>query len=482
MQWANVERQTNQKQNIRHMKKSLQGSFLIIMLFAAIASITACKSKGGGTLAIPSVEIGPVVTGLTSTTITVYGRPTAANIITENGICFSSTNKVPTVSDVKKTDTVGARWDITFTNLVPGQTYYFRAYATNDGGTGYSDVFTVTMPSNDAVPTGTVTTFAGSIAGTNGYADGTGTNALFDGPQNISYNPQSGLLYVSDTYNNAIRTVTSGGATATLNVSPVGYTNGPLSQASFYGPRGISFDATGNAYVADLGNNLIRKISTAGVVSTLAGNTIPGYVNGDATKAEFLNPIATTADASGNVYVADRSNNLIRKITAAGVVSRFAGYEAPTGYSQQSIPGFVDGDGGAAYFNYPIALATDAAGNIYVADNKNKGIRKITPSGTVSTYAGGLNYPKIIGNPTGVTLDAQGNMFIVDGNGRILEITNQNVLYVLAGATGTSGLQNGVGAAARFSSPQSIAIDPQGNLYVADYNNNVIRKITVKVQ
>ncbi|HWZ34725.1 MAG TPA: hypothetical protein VNW51_01125 [Mucilaginibacter sp.] len=451
------------------------------MLFVAIASITACKSKGG-TLAIPTVEISPIVTGLTSTTITVYGRQTAANIITENGICFSSTNRVPTISDVKKTDTVGARWDITFTNLVPGQTYYFRAYATNDSGTGYSDVTTITMPTNDAVPTGTVTTFAGSPFGTNGYADGTSTAALFDGPQNISYNAQNGLLYISDTYNNAIRTLTTGGTVATLNVSTVGYANGALNQASFYGPRGIAFDATGNAYVADLGNNVIRKISTAGVVSTLAGNTIPGYINGDAAKAEFFNPTATVADVSGNVYVADRTNNVIRKITPAGVVSHFSGYEATAGYSQGSLPGYVDGDANTSYYNYPVALAMDAAGSLYVADNKNKAIRIVNSKGEVSTYAGGLNYPKIIGSPTGIALDAQGNMFIVDNNGRILEITNKKVLYVIAGATGTSGFQNGVGAAARFSNPQSIAVDPQGNLYVADYNNNVIRKITVKVQ
>ena len=480
MQRAGVEGQTNEKQNIKQMKKSLQGSFLIITLFAAIASMVACKNNTGS-FALPTVDVSPVVTGLTSTTITVYGRSTSANIITENGICFSSTNKVPTISDIKKADTLGARWDINFTALVPGQTYYFRAYATNETGTGYSDVLTITMPANDAAPVGTVTTFAGSTTGANGYADGTGTATLFDGPQNISYNAQNSLLYVSDTYNNAIRTITTGGTAATLNVSAVGYVNGALNQASFYGPRGISFDATGNAYVADLGNNVIRKIFTGGIVSTLAGNTIAGYVNGDAAKAEFLNPTATAVDGSGNVYVADRTNNLIRKITSAGVVSRFAGYEAPTGYSQVSVPGYIDGDAASAYFNYPVALATDAAGNIYVADNKNKAIRKITPTGTVSTYAGGLNYPKIIGSPTGITLDAQGNMFIVDSNGRILEITNQKVLYVIAGANAT-GFQNGVGAAARFANPQSIAVDSQGNLYVADYNNNVIRKITVKVQ
>ncbi|MFD2872710.1 hypothetical protein ACFS5N_09540 [Mucilaginibacter ximonensis] len=464
------------------MKKSLQSSFLVITLcLASITAIVGCKGKGAS-LAIPTVEISQVVTGLKSTTVTVYGRNTVANIITENGICFSATNKTPTISDIKKTDTVGARWDINFTALVPGQTYYFRAYATNDAGTGYSDVLTVTMPATDAVPTGTVTTFAGSISGANGYAEGIGAAALFDGPQNISYNPQNSLLYVSDTYNNAIRTITTSAATATLNVSPVGYADGALNQARFYGPRGIAFDATGNAYVADLGNNVIRKISTGGVVSTLAGNTIPGYINDVATKAEFFNPTATVADASGNVYVADRSNNVIRKITPDGVVSHFSGYQAPAGYSQHTLPGYVDGDANTSYYNYPVALAMDAAGSIYVADNKNNAIRLVNSKGEATTFAGGLNYPKIIGSPTSIAFDAQGNMFIVDSNGRILEITNKKVLYVIAGAAGTSGLQDGVGAAARFSNPQSIAIDSQGNLYVADYNNNVIRKITVAVQ
>ncbi|WP_345105117.1 hypothetical protein [Mucilaginibacter panaciglaebae] len=463
------------------MKKTLQGSFLIFLFIAAIATITGC-SKDKATLAVPTVEINPIVRGLTSTTITVAGRGTAANIINENGICFSPANKTPTIADIKVTDTVGGRWEVNLTGLNPGSTYYFRAYATNDAGTGYSDVLTITMPSNNAVPTGTVVTFAGSVSGTGGYAEGTGTGALFNGPQNITYNPLNSLLYVSDTYNNAIRTITTGGATATINVSPIGYADGALSAASFYGPRGMSFDAQGNAYVADLGNNIIRKISTTGTVSTIAGNTISGYVNGDAAKAEFYNPTATVVDPSGNVYVADRTNNLIRKITSSGIVSKFVGYEAKGGYSQITVPGYLDGDASTAIFNYPVALAMDNAGNIYVADYKNKAIRKVTAAGNVTTYAGGLNYPDLIGNPSSLAIDAQGNMFIVDSNGRILEITNQKVLYVLAGASGTTGLQDGVGAAARFSNPQSIAIDGQGNLYVADYNNNVIRKVTVAVQ
>jgi len=464
------------------MKKTLQGSFLIILFAAAIALISGCSKGNGSSLAVPTVEINPIITGLTSTTVSVGGRTTSANIINENGICYSQSNQTPTVSDTKVTDTIGARWEADLVTLTPGATYYFRAYATNDAGTGYSDVLKVVIPSNNAVPTGTVTTFAGSATGANGYAEGLGTTALFDGPQNVSFNPHNNLLYVSDTYNNAIRTIAADGTTSTINMSPVGYADGALSAASFYGPRGISFDAQGNAYVADLGNNVIRKITTAGVVSTLAGNTIAGYINGEAATAEFYNPTATAVDATGNIYVADRTNNLIRKVTSAGVVSKFAGYEAPSGYSQIAVPGYADGDASSAVFNYPVALANDNAGNIYVADFKNNAIRKVTPAGVVSTYAGGLNFPDAIGAPVSLALDAQGNMFIVDSNGRILEITNQKVLYVLAGAGGKTGLQDGVGAAARFTNPQSITIDGQGNLYVADFSNNVIRKITVAVQ
>lgn len=463
------------------MKKTLQSSFLTLFV-AAIALIAGCSKNNKTSLTPPTVEINPIVTGLTSTTITVGGRTTEANIVNENGICFSSTNKTPTISDIKATDTVGARWKVNLTGLTPGSTYYFRAYATNDGGTGYSDVLTVTIPSNNAVPTGTVTTFAGSVSGTGGYTEGTGTGALFNGPQNIAYNPLNNLLYVSDTYNNAIRTITTDGNTATINASSIGYADGALSQASFYGPRGVSFDAQGNIYLADIGNNVIRKISATGTVSTIAGNTISGYVNGDAAKAEFYNPTATIVDPSGNVYVADRTNNLIRKITPAGVVSRFAGYEATGGYSQITVPGYLNGNASTALFNYPVALAMDNTGNIYVADYKNKAIRKVTPAGDVTTYAGGLSYPDLIGTPSSLAIDAQDNMFIADSNGRILEITNQKVLYVLAGAAGTTGLQDGVGTAARFSNPQSITVDGQGNLYVADYNNNIIRKITVAVQ
>ncbi|NNU33528.1 hypothetical protein HK413_04075 [Mucilaginibacter sp. S1162] len=163
-------------------------------------------------------------------------------------------------------------------------------------------------------------------------------------------------------------------------------------------------------------------------------------------------------------------------------MSTLAGYKATGGYSQTTVPGYYDGDPGTALFNNPVALTMDATGNIYVADYKNNAIRKVTPAGVVSTYAGGIYFPAMLGNPTGVVLDARGNMFISEASGRIIEITANKVLYVLAGAAKSSGYVNGVGAAARFNNPQSLTLDGQGNLYVADFNNNVIRKITIAVQ
>lgn len=464
------------------MKKSLRGTYLVILFITGLALATGCKKKEEPAAPVPEPVVSEVVSEMTTTSVVVGGRIVSSNFITENGVCFSPSNQKPTVNDFIVTDTVGVGWTCNLTGLSPNTTYYARAYAVSDGGTGYSSVITFKTNATAAVPKGTVTTFAGNASGTPGYAEGTGTGALFDAPNTIAYNPLTQLLYVGDSFNNALRTISLTGVTNTINNPTIGRRDGALAQALFYGIKGISFDAQGNAYVADLGNNVVRKITAAGQVSNIAGTGIPGYTNGDAAKAQFFNPSATVTDASGNIFVADRTNNLIRKITTAGVVSTFAGYNAPSGYSQTNVPGYIDDNGTSAAFNYPVALTKDASDNIYVADFKNRAIRRITPAGNVTTYAGGLLFPNLLGYPTGLVMDSQGNLFISDNSGRILEITKDKVLYVLAGAINRTGLVNGVGANARFNSPQSLTIDGQGNLYVADFNNNVIRKIVVAVQ
>jgi sugar lactone lactonase YvrE len=296
---------------------------------------------------------------------------------------------------------------------------------------------------------------------------------LFSNPQGVVADAQ-GNVYVADGFNNRIRKITPTGDVTTYagNGNP-GFADGPAATAEFYAPQGIAIDAQGNLYVADIGNNSIRKISTLGVVSTFAGNGIRGYVNGAAATAQFNNPQGVAVDASGNVFVADRSNNLIRKITAAGVVSNFAGSGAAYYYNSTT---------NLSSFNAPKGVAVDASGNVYVADAGNYSIRKITAAGTATTIAGSPVQTTIIGSPSGISIDSKGNLYIADQGGRILEITAGNILYTLAGTANTSGFVDGNGVAAKFFSPQGLTIDNKGNIYVADYENNIIRKITGAIQ
>lgn len=277
-------------------------------------------------------------------------------------------------------------------------------------------------------------TLAGQPGGL-GNVDGLGEAARFCQPCGIACDT-TGNLFVADYYNYAIRKISSDGAVTTVagSVGEAGSSDGTGNDARFDKPAGVAADAAGNLFVADSGNHTIRKIAADGTVSTLAGLAgFPGYADGYGTAARFRYPQDVACDAAGNIFVADGFNHMIRKIRPDGTVTTLAG--APPGKSGQPAPGSTNGRGAAAQFRGPRGIAVDTAGNVFVADTENATVRKIRPDGTVTT---------------------------------------------LAGTAGKTGSANGQGAAARFVYPQGIAVDAKGNVYVADAGNRDIRRITPK--
>ncbi len=345
------------------------------------------------------------------------------------------------------------------------------------GNTYVTDGFTIRM----ITPAGVVTTLAGS-ANSDGSTDGTGAAARFTFPAGIAAD-SSGNLYVADTFNSIIRKVTLAGIVTTFagEDNLIGRVDGTGSAARFTFPRGLTADSAGNVYVADTSNHTIRKITPAGAVTTFAGSpsVIGDYVDDTGAAARFNSPTGVATDSIGNIYVADTGNNAIRKITPAGVVTSLAGTK---------VNGSTDGTGVTASFRGPSGVATDSTGNIYVADTGNNTIRKITPEGVVTTLAGTAN---VVGGssdatgvaasfngPYGIATDSVSNVYVSDtGNNTIRKITPAGVVTTFAGMAGTSGSTDATGVAARFRFPQGIATDSVDNIYVADLNHT-IRKIT----
>jgi sugar lactone lactonase YvrE len=295
----------------------------------------------------------------------------------------------------------------------------------------------------------------------------------------------AGNVFVADSNNNTIRKITPAGVVMTLAgaADSSGSADGTGASARFNGPNDVAVDGAGNVFVADSGNNTIRKITSTGVVTTLAGSAAadPGSADGTGASARFNGPNDVAVDGAGNVFVADSGNNTIRKITSTGVVTTLAG-------SAAADSGSADGMGAAARFSYPEGVAVDGAGNVFVVDYWNSTIRKVTPAGAVTTFAGTAG---LAGNADGagaaarfsvlhgVAVDGAGNVFVADtGNNTIRKVTSTGMVTTLAGSAGYSGSADGTGAAARFHSPDGVAVDGAGNVFVADTGNNAIRKIT----
>jgi len=332
-------------------------------------------------------------------------------------------------------------------------------------------------------------TLAGSVS--SGSTDGTGAAARFAGPSGVATDSQ-GNLYVTDSGNNTIRKITPGGTVTTIagQIGVKGSADGVGTNASFNLPNGIAVDTNGNLYVADEFNDTIRKITPVGtnwMVSTLAGQVgTAAWLDALGTNAQFSTPTGVAVDSAGNVYVADVANDVIREISPAGQVSTIAG--------QPHHPGHSNGTNNGAQFYMPFGITVDAATNLYVTDGINETIRKLVPAAigwAVSTIAGqvlvsgsadGVGTNAQFSGPAGIVIGGGGTLYVADDNNntiRSLTLTGTNwTVSTLAGLVGVYGDADGATNNARFHSPLGVTADGAGNVYVADANNNEIRKIT----
>jgi sugar lactone lactonase YvrE len=328
------------------------------------------------------------------------------------------------------------------------------------------DVNGTTNISGSNMDSGSNIIFAGS---TSGYFDAAGTSARFSSPTGLAAD-SSGNIYVTDLSNDRIRKISSEGEVTTLAGSGVrGFANGTGVTASFYAPYSLGVDSARNVYVADTYNHRIRKITPEGVVTTLAGSGVESFADGTGAAAAFSRPYGIAVDSTGNVYVADTGNNRIRKVTPGGVVTTLAG---------SGNMAFADGIGAAAAFNLPHGIAVDSSGILYVADTHNYRVRKVTIVGQdvrVTTFAGNgvMSFASGIGTGASfnifyaLTVDSFGNVFVADtNNNKIRGITPMGVVDTF---------MDGI------IFPQGITVDSSGNMYVSDTINNRIRKlVTVK--
>jgi len=282
-------------------------------------------------------------------------------------------------------------------------------------------------------------------------------------------------MYVADYNDHRIRKISGGQVSTFAGNAGYGIVNGNGASAQFQNPYRITTDGNGNVYVLDGSDPRVRKISAAADVITYAGTNQPGFLNGAALTAQFsANASGVVTDAQGNVYIGDIFNHRIRKISVAGQVSTLAGSGAE---------GAGNGDAANAQFSYPQGVAADAQGNIYVADGGNFCIRKIATSGIVSRFAGSGTRGTADGTAmvaqfnliSDIVTDRQGNLYVGDNNS-IRKVTPQGVVSTIAGST--EGYADGDGATAKFKGVGGLGIDAQGNIYVADINNNRIRKVS----
>ncbi len=329
-----------------------------------------------------------------------------------------------------------------------------------------------------------VTTSAGT--GEPGLVDGPVETAQFNKPDGVTYNESTSALIVTDTGNNAIRQVSEAGYVTTIaGNGTAGYSDGKGSAALFNSPDGITTDSAGNVFVADTGNNAIRKIAVDGTVTTVApttsaGPSATGFTDGTTATAKFNAPSGIAVDNAGNIIVADDGNNAIRLISTDGTVTTIAAGKSPAG----TVAGSGD-----VQMNHPHALTRDSDGNVFVTDSENNLIKKIVIDGKsaiVETIAGdgsaGFNEDDVDGKnakfkkPHGIG-NKNGNIYVSDHENSAIRLITPSGNVILYAGNGKAGDKDGSGDDAEFNKPRGIAIDKNENVFVCDYQNNKIKKI-----
>ena len=345
----------------------------------------------------------------------------------------------------------------------------------------------VAMSMGCSAQTGTITTVAGN--GTVGFSGdgGQATAAQLTIPTGVAVD-SVGNVYIADAGAHRIRKVSAAGVISTVagNGTP-GYSGdgGAATAAQLDFPTAVAVDPSGNLYLVDTGNERIRKVTSEGVISTVAGNGSAGFSGdgGPATAAQLDALDGVAVDSAGNLYIADSFNFRIRKVTTAGVINTVAG---------NGTPGFT-GDGGpatAAQLGNTTGVAVDSAGNLYFSDVQSNRVRKVTPDGIISTVAGtgtagfsgdgGPATTAQLNGPIGVAVDSGAGLYVADqSNFRIRKVTTAGVIGTVAG-DGTSGLNlvTGLATAAQLGLPSGVAVDSAGDLYIADPGNFTVRKVS----
>ena len=330
-----------------------------------------------------------------------------------------------------------------------------------------------------------ITTVAGKGAGTYCGDGGAATEACLHQPRGVAIGP-TGSLFIADTANSRIRRVNANGVITTIAGNGDDRfcgDGGPAVDACLESPHGVAVDPHGNVFIADTSNNRIRKVTPGGTISTYAGGGGNGFCgdSGAATSACLNGPRGVVVDPDGNLYIADTGNDRVRKVTAGGTISTVAGGGA----------GHFCGDGGpatSACLNVPAGVAADD-GVIYIADTANDRVRKVTAGGTISTLAGrgtdgfcgdgGQATDACLFNPRGVVLDAAGNLYVADSsNSRVRKVNPFGIISTLAGS-GTRGFcgDSGVATAACLRQPRGVAVDTLGFVVIADSSNQRVRKV-----